>query len=584
MKLSRLWISRFFLSLFVVSLGCNSEDDWEARQGDPDLEAIARKLEARAESLSIQETVSSLAYLQGLQPIRVVGYGIVVGLGEKGSSECPPDIRSRLVQEMRKRHHLGLESRGLRELHPNELLEDLDTAVVRVSADIPGGALRRTVMDAAVTALTGTQTRSLRGGYLWRCDLKRFRADGAATVVQGKTLAAAEGPVFISAFDDEGELLADVNPRVGSLLGGARVNVDREIRLEIREPSFQTATLVARKINERFPESKKVADATSPGMVKLSIPQRYRGRESEFLALLMHVSLRESSGFVEERTRDLCEEIFDPDAPHDDIGLAWEAIGKGTLPEVRKLYGDRRAYVNYHAARTGLRMNDVDAVLVMRRHAYDLQSPFQQDAIQELGRAEKLTDAAAVLRPLLNHDDDRLRIQAYLALRRRMDRFIRPIRVGEPNFVIDRVRSTGAPLIYARTTGAQRLAIFGDQALCRPPLFYEHPDRIFGLHARPNADKITVLRIGPDGSMLSAPIEAPLEVGGLAEKMGSELGTRRNEDWAGANLPYSEVIKALFDLSRSGDINAEFEVETTKDRVGRGPLEPPGRPESDLED
>ena len=383
MKLSRLWIPRIFLLLSVASSGCDPKEDWETRQGDADLEAIARKLEARAESLSIRDTVSSFAYLQGLQPIRVVGYGLVVGLGENGSSECPPDIRGRLVQEMRKRHHLGSESRGLRELHPNELLEDSDTAVVRVSADIPGGALRMTAMDAAVTALPGTQTRSLRGGYLWRCDLKRFRADGATTVVQGKTLAGAEGPVFIRAFDDEGELLADVNPRVGSLLGTARVKVNREIRLEIREPSFQTATLVARKINERFPESRKVADATNPGMVKLNIPREYRGRESEFLALLMHVYLRESPGFVEERTRELGEEVLDPDAPHDDIGLAWEAIGKGTLLEVRKLYGDRRAYVNFYSARTGLRMNDVDAVLVMRRHAYDLQSPFQQDAIYE---------------------------------------------------------------------------------------------------------------------------------------------------------------------------------------------------------
>lgn len=584
MKLNRVLLPAVLLLSTAAWTGCDLDDGWEPRQADAELQEIARKLEARAQSLAVLDTVSSVAYLQGTQPIRVEGYGIVVGLGRNGSAECPPDVRNRLIHEMRKRQNLRSRSKGLGEFRPNELLEDSDTAVVRIAANIPGAALRGTPMDASITALPGTQTRSLQGGYLWRCDLKRFRVGNRATVIHGKTLAYAEGPVFVNPFDPEGQPRKEPNPRVGTLLGTARVLVDREIRLEIREPSFRIAVLLARKINERFPGPTKVANATSPGTVEMKIPPEYAGREDRFAALMMHVYLKETPGFLDRRTRELAAEILDIDAPHDDIGLAWEAIGKRTLPEIRKLYTDRRLHVSFFAARTGLRMNDTDAVLVLRRHAHDLRSPHQREAIRELGRADNITAAADALRPLLNHDDDRVRIQAYLALRDRMDRFIAPQRIGEPNFVLDRVRSTGKPLIYGRVAGSQRLAVFGDQTLCDPPIFYEHADRLFGLHALDNADTITILRLGTDGQMIASPIQAPLEVAGLVARLGREPIRQTGDELAGANVPYSEVLRCLYDLAAAGSIDARFELETPRDRTRTGPLEPPGRPETDLED
>ncbi|UCG34101.1 MAG: flagellar basal body P-ring protein FlgI [Phycisphaerales bacterium] len=564
--------------------GCQPTDDWVPRQeSDPEVEEIARKLEARAESLAIKDTIGSLAWLQGMQPMRVRGYGIVVGLGEAGSRECPPEIRNSLIQEMRRRHHLGSRTRGLKELSPSDLLSDLDTAVVVVTAEIAGAATRGTSMDVRVSALPGAQTKSLEGGYLWRCDLKRFRTAGPTAVIQGKTLAYAEGPVFVNPFDEEGLPLEEATPREGVVLGGGTVIVDRGVRLELREPSFQMAMATARQINNHYGHDVKVADATSPGTIELHIPRAYCGREDYFLSLVTHLLPREPPQSAETRMRALADELLNPDAPHDDIGLAWETFGQRALPVIRRLYSDHRPYVNFYAARTGIRLDDEAALLVLRRHAHDLQSPHQQEAIRELASAVNFTEAADALRPLLSHENERVRIMSYQALRERGDRYIRPLRVGAPNFTIDRVRSKEPALIYACTGQAQRLAVFGEPA-CRAPVFYEHRDRLYGLHAGKNSETITVMRRNAEGQLVAEPVEAPLEVVGLAATMGREIREGPDGTAPGLNLAYSHVVKALYDLAETGTIRTAFHVETIQDRRWLGPLEPPGRPETDLED
>jgi flagellar basal body P-ring protein FlgI len=584
MKNPHYLLMTLLLTLAAGMPGCRPENDWtSSRDADPEMQELARKLEARAESLAIKDTVGSVAWLQGMQPMKVRGYGIVVGLGESGSAECPPEIRKSLVQEMRKRHHLGSRMRGLTELHPSDLINDLDTAVVQVTANIPGAATPGDRFDVRVSILPGTQTKSLEGGYLWRCDLKRFRAAGPSASIQGKTMAHAEGPIFVNPFGPDGEPIEKADPRTGSVLGGGTVKVRRNIRLELREPSFRMAINVARQINRRFGKEGKIADATSPGTVELDIPRSYRGREERLLALILHLYLREDNKFLEERAHALGDEITRADAPHDDIGLAWEAIGIGALPVVRKLYTDPRPYVRFHAARTGLRLNDEAAVWVLRRQAQDPRDPHQREAIRVLGEAVNFTEAADALRPLLSHEDERVRIWAYLALRERGDRYVEPLRVGAPNFVVDRVRSKGPPLIYARVRQAQRLAVFGE-VKCKPPVFYEDSNALFGLHAGNHDKTLTVMRRDASGLLIGEPLSAPLEVVGLAAKMGNELIGTADGKTSGLNLAYSQVARTLYDLCKAGSIDANFRVEKPEDLQGGVRVEEPGRPETDLED
>jgi hypothetical protein len=230
-----------------------------------------------------------------------------------------------------------------------------------------------------------------------------------------------------------------------------------------------------------------------------------------------------------------------------------------------------------------MRLNDEAAVLVLRRHAHDVQSPHQREAILELGKAVNFSEAADALRPLLSHENELVRIMSYRALRERGDRYIRPMRVGAPNFVIDRVRSTGPSLIYAHTSGTQRMAVFGD-VKCRTPVYYESPEGLFGLHAVDNAETVTAMRRNEKGHLVANPVEVPLDMVGLAAGMGREITPGPDGSPPGLNLAYSRIARALYDLVESGTIDAGFHAEGIEDRKWLGALEPPGRPETDLED
>ncbi len=551
---------------------------------DEELRRVAERLEARADSLAVKDTVGSVAWIQGQFPLKVRGYGIVVGLGSNGSKECPPDIRKRLTQEMRKYHNLGTTSRGLKELQPEALLTDLDTAVVIVEAGIPGAAVKGTRFDAVVTALPGTQTKSLEGGFLWRCELQRYRDVGTGGAsLQGETLAFAEGPVFVNPFPADGENPTPVDLKRGVTLGGAVATKERSVRLEIRNPSFQTAMQVARQINERFTDEHQTAEAISPATIRLHIPKSYGERRDRFLDLVTHVMLRSDASFREERTAELAKELLDPGAPHDDIGLAWEVLGRNVLPEVRKLYGDTRPYVSFFAARTGIRLHDDSAVPVLRRHALNVTSEYQREAIIELGDAQNLPEAADALRPLLSHTDKRVRIWACGALRRRGDRYVESVRVGEPNFSLDLVRSDARPLIYARVAGAQTLALFGPDIWLRPPLHYESSDGVLNLYAADGDREVKIIARSPGGRIIGAPQVCPLDLQTLLSRLGSERRALPDGTVTGYGLPYSCIVRALKELCAARAIPGEFQLESPEVTDIEGPLEEPGRPETELE-
>ena len=100
-------------------------------------------------------TIAQVATLAGGGYQVAQGYGLVVGLADKGSSEAPQAVRRALAAEMA-RHGIGSTSAGLDDLKPDRLIDDKDTAVVIVRAEIPAGAPKGTRVDAFVQALPGT--------------------------------------------------------------------------------------------------------------------------------------------------------------------------------------------------------------------------------------------------------------------------------------------------------------------------------------------------------------------------------------------------------------------------------------------
>ncbi len=161
---------------------------------------VEERLGPLAKSAAYRDTIGSKTVYQGMAPMRVRGYGLVVGLGNNGSSDCPRPVYDRLIEALYKQHSFSSSVVGSRTISPERLIRDEDTAVVLVRGEIPPGAVAGSRFDVGVMAWPGTQTKSLRGGRLYTSDLHIYTTVAPNTTLSGQMLAKAAGPVFLNPF------------------------------------------------------------------------------------------------------------------------------------------------------------------------------------------------------------------------------------------------------------------------------------------------------------------------------------------------------------------------------------------------
>lgn len=534
-----------------------------------------------ARSAAYRDSIGALAYYEGLTPMRVRGYGLVVGLGRNGSRGCPRHVHDRLVRSLYKQQRLASPVVGESGVTPERLIDDVDTAVVVVHGEIPPAATRGGTFDVAVTAVPGTQTKSLRGGRLLGTELQVYRAVSTTTSITGRVLAHASGPVFINPFS-QGESATRSNPLEGVVVGGGLTAVDRRVRLVLRQASYQRARQIQDRINGHFPGPRMVADAVSPSFVRLRIPEEYRDDTAHFLSLVRALYLTRDPRFQAARALQLAEEIQHGTAPHALIALGLEGLGRAALPVLDDLYAHPRETVSFHGAAAGLRLGDHVAGDAMILHAEDATGNYRPPAIRALGRAEGMAATAMALRRLLDDEDPRIRIAAYEALLERKDRTIESTPLGGDNFALDRVPSRPPNLIYVKRSGARRVALFGSNLACSPPVLYRAPDGSVTISAAAAEDEgLTILRMAPATGSVSPPIPAGFELPGLLRLMGTEAGVGLSGEAVGLGLDYGAVARALYHLCKDHSINARFMLEQPRVAELLGPARRTGRPESE---
>jgi hypothetical protein len=532
-------------------------------------------------SSAFRDTVAEVAWVEGLRRMRVRGYGIVAGLGTRGSSECPRNVRDRLLQTMYKMEQFARMGRAALPVTPEQILDDRDTAVVTVEGEIPSAVLAGTRFDLAVRALPGTQTVSLEAGRLYTCDL-HIQSDLTGRTVTGSILARGSGPVFVNPWSKSDSAATRADPRMGTVLGGGVVTEDRRIRLVLEDPSYRRAKAVATCINTRFPCTDRIADAETAGHVRLRIPVEYAKDPTHFLEVVRHLYLPTTVGFLDRRAAALAQELTDPNAPHRNIALALEGIGRPTLPLLRELYDDPRDYVNFHAGLVGLRLDDSTAAEPVAAHALDTRSQYRIAAIKALAGPKALYRPARTLRRLIDDPDPRIRVLAYQGLLARGDECVVSRSVGGDNFCLDILHSSQRPLVYARRTKDRRIALFCSDITCLPPLFFSDEDGMITITAEEGDEQLTLVRKTSFGDRSSPPIPASLDVADLILMLGDEPVVKNNELVRGLNVPYSLVVKALSDLCELQAINADFMLQQTTVPEIFGPVRKPGRGESDI--
>lgn len=201
------------------------------------------------------QSLRQLVSIEGVRENQLLGYGLVVGLNGSGDS-TQVKFAGQSVGNLLKQFGVKLPERTE--------AKSRNVAAVMVSASFPAGYRRGQTIDITVASLG--DAKSLRGGTLLLTELH---------AADGEVYALAQGHVVVGGLSAQGQSGSSVTvntPTSGRVPNGA--SVEREITsdfdtrpevvLNLKRPSFETATRIVEAINQRFGgEIASTRDATS---------------------------------------------------------------------------------------------------------------------------------------------------------------------------------------------------------------------------------------------------------------------------------------------------------------------------------
>lgn len=214
----------------------------------------------------VPSRIKDIAQLQSARDNQLVGYGLVIGLQGSGDSLRNSPFTEQSIRAMLE--NLGIASEGGRARAKN-------VAAVIVTANLPPFVQSGARIDVSVSSLGDAV--SLGGGVLVMTPLK---------AADGEIYAVAQGPVFISGFNAQGEAeqITQGVPTSGRVPNGAIIErqVEAEfgdvgtLALQLRNADFSTAVRITDAINdyalERF--GKRVAREQDSRTVIIQKPQK----------------------------------------------------------------------------------------------------------------------------------------------------------------------------------------------------------------------------------------------------------------------------------------------------------------------
>jgi len=193
--------------------------------------------------LSASVRVKDISKLAGVVEVRLIGYGLVVGLDRTGDSQSSLFTNQSLAN-MLERFGIAVDGTKVR---------SRNVAAVMVTADVPPFSLTGNRFDVTVSSLG--DSKSLSGGILLQTTLSDLA---------GQLWAIATGPVAIGGFSiqTEGMSIQENHPVVGRIPGGGVLRKDLARGLpEINRLTFSLD-------NGDFTTVRNMADAINISMTK----------------------------------------------------------------------------------------------------------------------------------------------------------------------------------------------------------------------------------------------------------------------------------------------------------------------------
>jgi flagellar P-ring protein precursor FlgI len=252
---------------------------------------LAASLSAGFPTACFAARIKDIAYVSGVRPNVLIGYGLVVGLKRTGD----------MVQTIFTTQTLAnmLEKMGII-IDPTQTKIN-NVAAVMVTAELPAFSRVGNRIDVTVSSLGDAS--SLEGGVLLMTPLKGG---------DGQTYAVAQGAVTVGGFAAAGQAgsVQKNHPTVGRIANGAIVEQEIEyeavkgdaVRISLRRSDFTNARKVAERINSVF---EGCAAAQDGGTISLSIPLSLREDPVKFLSIVENLDIKpdnEAKIVVDEKT------------------------------------------------------------------------------------------------------------------------------------------------------------------------------------------------------------------------------------------------------------------------------------------
>ncbi len=491
-----------------------------------------------ADSNAINDTIGMYAEIFASDAIPLNGYGLVGGLNGTGSSECPAQIRSYLQKYI-------LQRLGGAKVSVEDLISSHDTAVVIVEGMIPPAASKNQHFDVRITALPGTQTTSLEGGWLYGVDLFETRIVGTSI----KPMASAEGPVFTDSTISGGQ-----DPRSGYVLGGGTVSEEFKVNLALRLPDYRVVSQIRNRINERF--GYEIAVALAPGSIELRIPTKYQEAKGRFIQLVRATYLFETPELTEKRIMTHIERLASSkDKNASEIAL--EAIGNAAMPKLAALLNSSDPEVRLRAARCMFNLGDQRGRESLWNIVNDKTSSYRTEATEALVNTSAGQDVTPMLQSLLRDDDLSIRLIAYENLVRLRNASVSRKLIAS-SFYLDQVTQTGKPAILVSRRNQPCVALLGSPIYCRSDVFIETPDGTITINVPAGEKYAKIIRKHPRRPDTIIQLKSTLDLADIIETLCREPLTPTAQGGPGLGVPYSTLAGLLNKMVDAGAVQAEF--------------------------
>ncbi|MHC4365014.1 MAG: flagellar basal body P-ring protein FlgI [Planctomycetota bacterium] len=482
-------------------------------------------------------TIGSLVEVFSLESIPVEGYGLVGGLAGTGSVECPPTIRSYLQKYILSQ---------VPNIDAEDFIGSRETAVVVVEGLMPATVSKHQYFDVRVTALAGTQTTSLEGGWLYRSELKA--AGGFGITI--KALAETEGPVFMNTISG-----GKLDKKTGYVLAGGTVLDEYNISLAVRQPDYRVTSLIRDRLNGRFGDG--TAKAVSPSRIELKVPAEYKRQKNRFASIVRAMYLSESAESTKARIRKFVSGLVSSH-DKDSSEIALESIGNAGLSKLGALLNSSNEEVRLRAARCMLNLGSDKGLDTLRRIAMDGDSAYRLEALDAITAAASRNDAAAISRRLLRESNFDIRLAAYEQLRRLGDITIEKKLIAR-DFYLERIAQTDYKSIFVSRSGQPRIVLFGAPIYCRDNIFVQSANGNITINAPSGQKYVSIIRKHPrQADTGPVHLRSSYELSDIIETLCEEPPKKAGQKKFGLGVSYAEAIALLERLWRKGAVSAEF--------------------------